>query len=288
MKKDLDHLSEAKRKEITRIVSTIRKNCTDVEMVILFGSYARGDYKVKEDLTPYRKSGHVSDYDVLVVTEHKETIKNGVLEDELSEKCSHLKLSAHARIIAHDIQDLNIRLAEGQYFFSDIKKEGCVLFDAGNFVLAYERALTPAERQRVAQDHFDHWFEFATNFFRQYCHALDDNDLKTGAFDLHQAVESCFKTILLVFTNYSPNEHWLAALSKMAVDQAPSFSSIFPLDTPKDEARFKLLDYAYIGARYDPGYRISREDLQLLAASVKKLLAQTETVCRQKIQSLIQ
>ena len=287
MKKNPDHLSETKRKEITRIVSTIRKSCNDVEMIILFGSYARGDYKVKEDLTPYRKSGHVSDYDILLVTRYKDTIKNGVLEDELSRKCSQLKLSAHARIIAHDIQDLNIRLAEGQYFFSDIKKEGCVLFDTGNFLLAYERALTPTERQRVAQDHFDHWFEFAKNFFRQYRHALDDNDLKTGAFDLHQSVESSFKTILLVFTNYSPNEHWLAALSKLVVDQAPSFSGIFPLDTQKDEARFKLLDYAYIGARYDPGYRISKDDLQLLAASVTKLLKHTETVCRQKIQSLV-
>ena len=49
MKKNLDHLLEAKRTEIERIVSCIRENCDDVEMVILFGSYARGNYKVKEE-----------------------------------------------------------------------------------------------------------------------------------------------------------------------------------------------------------------------------------------------
>ena len=62
MKKDLDHLPKAKRKEIARIASAIRENCDDLEMIILFGSYARGDYKEKGDLSPNRKSGHVSDY----------------------------------------------------------------------------------------------------------------------------------------------------------------------------------------------------------------------------------
>ena len=47
--------------------------------------------------------------------------------------------------------------------------------------------------------------------------------------------------------------------------------------------RFILLDYAYIGARYDPKYRISKEDLEILAVSVKKLLELTERVCKQKI-----
>ncbi len=288
MKKTLDHLPEAKRKEIMNIISTIRENCDDVEMIILFGSYARGDYKVKEDLSPDRKSGHVSDYDILVVTKYKKTVEKTDLWDEVTRKCNQMKLSAHTRLIAHDIQELNIKLAEGQYFFSDIKKEGRLLFNSTNLKLASERTLTPVERQGIAQDHFDHWFEKAKGFHKNYLFNIKEKEYKLAAFMLHQSVESSYKAILLVFTNYNPNEHWLAALSEMVVEQDESFSGIFPLDTKVDKDRFTLLDYAYIGARYDPKYRISKTDIQLLAESVKKLLEHTEKVCKQKIQSFIQ
>lgn len=288
MKKNLDHLPEAKRKEITSTAAAIRENCDDVEMIILFGSYARGDYKEKNDLSPDRKSGHVSDYDILVVTRHKETVHDIGFWNELSQKCNELKPSAHVRLTAHDIQELNIKLAEGQYFFSDVKKEGKLLYDSKNFVLADERELNPDEKRRIAQDHFDHWFEKAKDFFCSFQDNFKANRTNIAAFDLHQTSESCYKSILLVFTNYNPNEHLLNLLSMMAVERDQSFSGIFPRETKEDEDRFDLLDYAYIGARYDPRYRISKEDIQILAKSVKNLLELTETVCKQKIQDFIQ
>ncbi len=38
------HLPQPKIDELQSIVSTINQNCTDVEKIILFGSYARGNY----------------------------------------------------------------------------------------------------------------------------------------------------------------------------------------------------------------------------------------------------
>ncbi|MCU7926528.1 MAG: nucleotidyltransferase domain-containing protein [Candidatus Thiodiazotropha sp. (ex Dulcina madagascariensis)] len=74
MNQILGHLPEFKRDELKHIVSVIHQKSDDVEMIILFGSYARGDYKVEADLQPDRKSGHVSDYDILVVTGQKKTV----------------------------------------------------------------------------------------------------------------------------------------------------------------------------------------------------------------------
>ncbi len=79
MQTSLDHLPEEKREELRLLTETIRTVCNDVEMVVLFGSYARGDYKEEEDLDPDRKSGDVSDYDILVVTTEKDTVHNGHL-----------------------------------------------------------------------------------------------------------------------------------------------------------------------------------------------------------------
>jgi len=158
-----------------------------------------------------------------------------------------------------------------------------LLFDAGRVQLAEQRELTGEERRRIAQDNFDHWFERASSFMRQYEHAMRDGDLKTAAFDLHQAAEACYKTVLLVHTNYNPNEHRLDLLSELVVEEDSSFEDALPRDDRKDKERFLLLDFAYIGARYDPRYRISREDLELLAGHVQRLMERTKKVCQKKI-----
>jgi len=43
MKDSLNHLPQQKADEVELIAMKIRSLCEDVQMVILFGSYARGD-----------------------------------------------------------------------------------------------------------------------------------------------------------------------------------------------------------------------------------------------------
>lgn len=255
-------------------------------MIVLFGSYARGDYKEEADLKPERKSGHKSDYDILVVTGEKKTAIDVGLWKTVSKECDNAGLSTHVRIVAHDIQELNIKLAEGQYFFSDAIKEGCLLYDSGRCKLAGKRKLKPEEEKRIAQDYFDDWFARATEFWGLFEFAMQKEWYKLAAFQLHQATESAFKTICLVFTNYNPNEHLLGLLCDMAAEHEAALGDVFPQGTREERERFELLDYAYIGARYDPDYRIGKEDLELLSARVKLLLEMTEKICKAKIESL--
>jgi uncharacterized protein len=283
MKTTLSHLSKSKQSELKEICTTIQKNCDDVEMVILFGSYARGNFKEEKDLKPDSKSGHVSDFDILVVTKKKEVALDVSLWNKISDECKKLNLSASPRILTHDIEALNIKLAEGQYFFSDVKKDGIVLFDSTKFELAEERNLTPKEKQRIAQEHFDYWFQRAENFFRKYQLMLNENQLTDAAFDLHQAAESAYKTVLLVCSNYSPREHFLEFLGNKAEQYSELMKNIFAKISKEDEDRFKLLEYAYIGGRYDPNYKISKEDLDLLSQDVKKLLELSKKVCEERI-----
>ena len=288
MKPSPDHLPSHKQNELNRIRDAIRQQCADVEMIILFGSYARGDYKEAKDLNPNRKSGHVSDYDILVVTGQKATALDTGLWDGITHTINALDLSAHAKLITHDIQELNIKLAEGQYFYTDIKKEGCVLYDSGRHALAEERVLDERERQRIAQDHFDHWFKRATMFFDSFKENLqkgktDPDYFNMAAFNLHQAAEASYKTMLLVFTNYNPNEHLLDLLIDETREFSGELESVFPRKTQQEQDLFSLLDYAYIGARYDPGYKISAEGLAYLGERVEMLVGIVERVCVGKI-----
>jgi predicted nucleotidyltransferase len=288
MKRSLKHLPRLKQDELIKIVEAIRKYCRDVEKIILFGSYARGDYKEKKDLKPQQKTGHISDYDILVVTGKKETT------DEFASwsGAEKLKLSAPVRVIAHDIQSLNISLAEGQYLFTDIKKQGVALYDSKKHKLANKRKLKPDEKQRIAKDYFEHWFKKSRLFFRDYISNLvesskDRSFLAQAAFHLHQAAEHSYKTILLVFTNYNPQEHYLGILGRTTVKHHSELANLFPKKTQKEKDRFKLLEYAHIGGRYDPSYRISKEDLEILAKDVEILIKITETVCKDKIKSFL-
>ncbi|MHC4396744.1 MAG: HEPN domain-containing protein [Planctomycetota bacterium] len=286
MKKSLSHLPKYKRSELKLIVGKIRERI-EPEMIILYGSYAHGDYKEQKDLAPDRKSGHVSDYDIFVVTSEKKTADNTSLWHNVTKKCDKLNLSTHVRIIAHDIQFLNIQLAEGHYFFADIKKEGCMLYDSGNYKLARKRKLKPAEQQRIAQDHFGHWFTKAESFFIDFNNAYDREDYNQAAFHLHQATEASYKAILLVFTDYNPNEHYLMILSHMAGKHERGLRNIFPRKTAEQEELFNLLDYAYIGARYDPDYKVTKKQLEYLAKRVKLLQRLTKKICKEKIESFV-
>ena len=282
MKFSLDHLPKNKQAELRKLTNEIVKSCDDVEKVILFGSYARGTFKEEKDLAVDRKSGHVSDYDILVVTERVETIP----EFNHWNNADELNLSAAPRIIAIDIDKLNEHLAFGHYLYSDIEKDGIMLFDAKRHKLApRKKVLKNFEAQRIAQEHFDHWFDRANDFVDTYKTLIQKNKPASASFHLNKIVESCYKAILLVFTNYNPHEHHLKTLGKMVERYHPDLSTLFSQQTPADRARFDLLEYAYIGGRYDPKHKMTREDLEILATQVVKLLKITEEICWKKIRS---
>ena len=63
---------------------------------------------------------------------------------------------------------------------------------------------------------------------------------------------------------------------------------IFVLGTAENKHLFNLLKRAYIDARCDPKYRITRAELEYISARVKKLHGLTKKICKQKIASFLE
>ncbi len=286
MQTSLDHLPEEKREELRRLAETIRAACNDVEMIVLFGSYARGDYKLDEDLAPDRKSGDESDYDILVVTTEKDTVHNGHLWTKVDRELDALGLSAYPRVIVHDRWFLAKSLQKKHYFFNDIFVEGIALFDSGVFVPNVREKLTPEERRAAAEEHLAHWSSFAQGFFGSYGYTLGRSEYSLAAFMLHQAAECTYKALMLVYTNYTPYNHFLERYDKAIHEVIADLPDFFPRATEEAEERFKNFDRAYIGARYDPKYCISEADLRYFADRVELLMAETESRCQAYIATL--
>ncbi len=202
-----------------------------------------------------------------------------------NKKLAQSDLSTHVRIIARDIDFVNFKLEQGQYFFTEIVNDGILIYDSGRFELDEKKELDPAEQKDIAQVRFDETFHRAKDFYQMYEQGISITKYKNAAFELHQATEHSYKTVLLVFGGEYPQEHHLDILGDLAADYCPELKGILPRETDEEKELFELLDYAYIGARYDHSYKITKEQLKQLAPCVQKLHEVTERICKGKIDS---
>lgn len=260
---------------------------TSVHMIILFGSYARGDWvedKYVENGTTYE---YMSDYDLLFVVEDEEKAHRTKFGRRLKRKISkNVEIDTAINVIFHGIGYLNHEIEDGNYFFTDILKEGIRLYHSKKYVLSKPRQLSAKDRVRKAQMYYDKWFDSANSFLIDYQNGFDRADYIQAAFQLHQATERFYMSALLVFTDYKPKIHDLEELDNKTRRLDARFKTVFPRDTEEEERLFTLLKKAYIDSRYKMGYEIGKEDLKYWSGRVKQLKMLTETICKEKIEQL--
>jgi len=291
LKTSLDHLPEEKQEELRSITDTIVE-LVDPVMIILFGSYSRGNWVhdvYKENGTTYE---YKSDYDILVVTERAQDMPPSLGKQirRRIKKAENLQTPPH--IIFHDIAFLNKELLEGHYFFIDIIKEGTMLYNNGKHTLATPKQLTPQERAAKARLYFNEWFKDANIFLEDFEHNFKKGDrdqryYKNAVFNLHQATERYFMAIQLVFTDYKPKTHDLEILNRQAGYADVRFKICFPNHTEEEKRLFTLLVKAYIDSRYKLGYTVDAADLTWLGSRVQKLKELTEAICLERIGKMV-
>ncbi len=293
MKTDLDHLPAKKQRELARVVEILfaefedtlklatskRKKAGRILKVILFGSYARGGW-VDE---PHTSKGYLSDYDLLVIVNHKDLTDLATYwhtaDDHLIRDPA---IKTPVNFIVHSLDEVNNALSQGQYFFSDITREGIALYELPGHTLADPKPLTQAEAREIAKKQFDYWFPFA-----QHAHKLSQDSIVDGvprdaAFMLHQATERLYNCVLLVLTNYSPSTHNLKFLRSLAESKDAQLIDAWPRESKHDRKCFELLKRAYVEARYSEHYTITKEELEWLGGRVEVLQKLVGMICKEQ------
>ncbi|WP_420603473.1 HEPN domain-containing protein [Flagellimonas sp.] len=283
MKKELNHLPKSKQEELMLLTDQLSAHKL-VEMVILFGSYARGNWVEDQYVEKGITYEYRSDFDILVVLTHEDLKQKFRIEDKIkAELVVTGKVTTPVSLIFHGIKQLNASLAMGNYFFKDIKEEGIVLYDSQKFKLAHPKKLTAEQYQQKAQEYLDQWLKNGNNALEKFEFSFEKNMLNEAAFDLHQATERYYTTILLVFTDYRPKDHNLETLG-IKVEMCDKRFAVFPKTTDKEKHLFELLKRAYIDARYKMDeYEITKTELEYLADKVGQLKQLTQTICVKKI-----
>jgi predicted nucleotidyltransferase/HEPN domain-containing protein len=299
MKTSLDHLPAAKRKELDLVVNVLRDGFADaisrrtmprfrtgkILKIILFGSYARGDWV--ED----PKGRYFSDYDILVVVNHDdladlEEFWDGPDQTFLREYASGERLRTQANFIVHSLDDVNEKLRLGRYFFTDILRDGITLFEEDDFPFVAPETLSTQDAYSETKAYFDEWSRSSASFLRMAKFARTDGSPKEAAFSLHQAAEKAYHGLILVLTLYSAKTHRLNLLRDRAEAMDSRLIGVWPRTNKFERQGFDLIRRAYVEARYSPHFAISDEHLAWLEERLAALQAIAKTVALERVELL--
>ncbi|ODU67537.1 HEPN domain-containing protein [Novosphingobium percolationis] len=301
MKSAIDHLPEGKARELAHVVDVVRRGFeaalsrrTQARLrdgkllkIILFGSYARGDW-IEDPVGRY-----FSDYDLLVVVDRDELTDVAEFWEKtetrlLADLSAGTVLRTPVSLIYHSLEDVNEKLGFGRYFFMDILKDGIVLFEEPGFPFVEPLPLSREDALRETREYFEDWFQSASDFEEGARDAIARGKVKLAAFLLHQATERFYHCLFLVRTLWSPKSHNLNRLRDMAEELEPALKSVWPRKTRFERRCYSLLRDAYVKARYSSAYRVTDEELDWIAARVADLQEAVRVACHARIDDLAQ
>ena len=133
------------------------------------------------------------------------------------------------------------------------------------------------------KEYFGEKYAKARLFMEQAVFMYDKEEYVMSSFNLHQACENLFNAIMLTFTLKNDKEHNLEELFKASRGYAPELIRVFPVGNEEEERLFKILVCSYIEARYNPEFKVSREDVEDLMVKVEKFEEVTKQVCERRI-----
>jgi uncharacterized protein len=188
--------------------------------------------------------------------------------------------------IVHSRREVNTALKAGQYFFSDIRRDGIVLYELDDEPLAEPALLSPVDEYRVAKEHFDQRFAVSLGLADTSRYAFEKGRHNEAAFLLHQSIEQAYSTLLLTLTNYGPPSHNLTFLRTLAEGRDRRLADAFPRDQQRYRAWFNQVNEAYVKARYSRHYEISEEALLWLGERTVILHDLVEAICREHLEKL--
>jgi len=296
MKDRIDHLPHVKQRELQRVLEVIFEEFEDalkegsaefkkrgrIVKAILFGSYARGT-QVDE---PHTGKGYRSDFDLLIIVNNRK-LADFEFWRKTEDRLMRLRdVQTPVNFIVHSLREVNTRIKEGRYFFTDIRKEGIVLYELDPEPLAQPGILNPEDAHRIAREYFDDRLPHARVFAKTAGYLLEEGDIKEATFILHQAIEQAYSSFLLVTTNYSPSSHNLKFLRRLSEGQRSELAKAWPQDQQRYKAWFNIVNEAYVKARYSPHFDITEEALRWLLKQANALIDEIEKICAVQLKKM--
>ena len=287
MKKSIAFLPKKNREDLKYLVELILDKIPVCEMIILYGSYARGTYVSYDEREEFGiPTSFKSDYDILVINSawSYDKIENKLASvRNIYDKRGDHRYRVPVQFIHDSIKKVNEVLKYSRYFYTELKRDGIMLYNRGKNKLARRKPLKFGEIKKQGEEYFGEKYAKARLFMEQAVFMYDKEEYVMSSFNLHQACENLFNAIMLTFTLKNDKEHNLEELFKASRGYAPELIRVFPVGNEEEERLFKILVCSYIEARYNPEFKVSREDVEDLMVKVEKFEEVTKQVCERRI-----
>ena len=287
MKKSIAFLPKKNREDLKYLVELILDKIPVCEMIILYGSYARGTYVSYDEREEFGiPTSFKSDYDILVINSawSYDKIENKLASvRNIYDKRGDHRYRVPVQFIHDSIKKVNEDLKYSRYFYTELKRDGIMLYNRGKNKLARRKPLKFGEIKKQGEEYFGEKYAKARLFMEQAVFMYDKEEYVMSSFNLHQACENLFNAIMLTFTLKNDKEHNLEELFKALRGYAPELIRVFPVGNEEEERLFKILVCSYIEARYNPEFKVSREDVEDLMVKVEKFEEVTKQVCERRI-----
>jgi len=296
MKTSIEHLPALKRAELERVQAILfeefddalklatskHKKASRILKVVLFGSYARGDWV---DEAAKTTKGYQSDFDILVVVNYPELTDVATYWYAAEDRIIR-DVKTPVGLIFHTMEEVNDKLHEGQYFFTDIIKDGIALYELPGHNFSEPGPQTPQDAYERAQEHFGLWLETGLNSIRMFDLAFREGLDRESAFNLHQAIERLCTCYILVTTFYSPPTHNIKRLRSMIEGRDARFRGVWTDEDRFQRRAFERLKEAYVKGRYSKHYTIDRDELVWLGERAAVLRDLVKAACEERLAEL--
>ncbi|MEZ0498125.1 nucleotidyltransferase and HEPN domain-containing protein [Sphingomonas sp. IW22] len=300
MRTDLKHLPLAKQRELDRVVemlfqgfreatqeATGRRKSARILKVILFGSYARGDWVD----APFDANQFMSDYDILVVVNQKELTDGARYWEETEQRLFDAHqvekvIRAPANFIVHTLQQVNDGLSHGRPLFTEIAKDGVILYQSDDRPLAKPKPKTPEQAYSMSKEYFEDLFPAAMRRFALAEISYEKGWHSDAAFDFHQSCELLYKCVLATLTLYVPRSTNIVFLRSMSEGLDRRLFEAWPREIRADRAMFQKLKDGYRKGKYSRHFDISVEELEWIIGRISILGPIVHEVCSEHLAAL--
>ncbi|MHA4740572.1 HEPN domain-containing protein [Dyadobacter sp. MSC1_007] len=186
----------------------------------------------------------------------------------------------------HKLSDIHQALISGQVYFS---------LTCASEHLVYQRSATPlpkvpqetlAELIEKSTRNFVAGMGKARKFFEggEYYRQISEHAL--SVFMLQQATETTFRATAIALYGSERRTHSIRSLKRFNHRLAPQLNEVFPGGSPDEERLLQLLEDAYLQARYNLQYEISKKDVELISSRVSGLLELAEAVFEERVRAM--
>ena len=286
MKRSIKRLPKRTQEELAVLQELILQYLVNVRMIILYGSYARGEYVIWDET--YDERGgltyYQSDLDILVICDTGDAIKaenhaNAFVVPRYDKRMEGRRHPAPPQIIVESTTTFNRAIRRKHYFFYEALRDGILLYDDGTFQIGKPEKLPYREIKQYAEEEYEECFYMGECFLDSGHTAYEKGNFKYGSFLLHQACERYYKTFTLVYSGIRPKSHELKVLGAMVRSCSREFANVFPTHTFEDNKAFDKLCRAYIEARYNRLFTVSKEQYEYMLARTEVLREVTIREC---------